>query len=194
VSTRKRIVESYIDGFRRSHHAQILSCLTDDVVWEIHGHAIVRAKAEFDGAIENEATPGHPTLAIDRLIDEGDSVVAVGSGSVALAAGGRLEFVFCDVFTFHGDAIGRIETYQVNSAGSSDGRRALCPPGPLRPLRLPRRGRGLPARGVEHALPLLVATLVVAHPARLALVDLAQTVLDLVGALLVVPRPRLVAA
>ena len=84
MSTRKRIVESYIDGFRRSHHAQILSCLTDDVVWEIHGHAIVRAKAEFDGAIENEATPGHPTLAIDRLIDEGDSVVAVGSGSVAL--------------------------------------------------------------------------------------------------------------
>jgi len=31
--------------------------------------------------------------------------------------GGRLEFVFCDVFTFRGDAIGRIETYQVNLSG-----------------------------------------------------------------------------
>jgi ketosteroid isomerase-like protein len=38
VSTRKSIVEKYIEGFRRSDHAQILSCLTDDVVWELHGY------------------------------------------------------------------------------------------------------------------------------------------------------------
>ena len=52
--------------------------------------------ADFDGAIENDHTPGRPTLTIDRLIEEGDSVVAVGSGSVALAIGGRLEFVFSE--------------------------------------------------------------------------------------------------
>ena len=32
MSPRKSIVEKYIEGFNRSDHAQILSCLADDVV------------------------------------------------------------------------------------------------------------------------------------------------------------------
>ena len=89
MSTRKALVERYIDGFRRGDHEQILSCLTDDILWEIHGHATVRGKADFASTIESDATPGRPTLMIDRLIEEGNSLVAVGSGSVALATGGR---------------------------------------------------------------------------------------------------------
>jgi hypothetical protein len=38
----------------------------------------------------------------------------VGSGEVGLRDGGLLTFVFCDVFTFAGDKISRLETYQVN--------------------------------------------------------------------------------
>jgi hypothetical protein len=48
VSNRKRIVERYIDGFRRSDHAQILSCLADDVVWALHGHKTLHGKDAFD--------------------------------------------------------------------------------------------------------------------------------------------------
>jgi ketosteroid isomerase-like protein len=114
MSTRKGIVEKYIEGFRRSDHAQILSCLADDVVWQLHGYTTLQGKEAFDAEIENDATEGSPTLAIDRLIEEGDSVVAVGRGSVAKRGGGSLEFVFCDVFTFTDDAISRLETYQVN--------------------------------------------------------------------------------
>ena len=54
VSTRKQIVEKYIDGFRRTDHAQILSCLTDDVVWELHGYRTLRGKDAFDAEIEND--------------------------------------------------------------------------------------------------------------------------------------------
>jgi hypothetical protein len=32
MSTRKAVVERYIEGFRRSDHTMVLSCLTDDVV------------------------------------------------------------------------------------------------------------------------------------------------------------------
>jgi uncharacterized protein len=116
MSARKGIVEKYIEGFRRSDHAQILSCLTDDVVWELHGYRTLQGKDAFDAEIANEAFVGSPTLTIDRLIEEGDSVVAVGSGSAAKKGGGRLDFVFCDVFTFAGDAISHLETYQVNLA------------------------------------------------------------------------------
>ena len=37
VSKQKAVVEKYTDGFRRGDLAQILSCLTDDVVWALHG-------------------------------------------------------------------------------------------------------------------------------------------------------------
>jgi uncharacterized protein len=114
MSARKGIVEKYIEGFRRGDHAQILSCLTDDVVWELHGYKTLQGKDAFDAEIENDAFVGRPTLTIDRLVEEGNSVVAVGSGTVARKGGGRLEFVFCDVFTFTGNAISRLETYQVN--------------------------------------------------------------------------------
>src|SRR5262245_14145220 len=48
MSTRKDVVERYIEGFRRSDHTMILSCLTDDVVWEIYGHTSLQGKAAFD--------------------------------------------------------------------------------------------------------------------------------------------------
>jgi hypothetical protein len=51
---------------------------------------------------------------VDRLIEEDDAVVAVGRGSAELRDGTKLEFVFCDVFTFDGDLVKRVETYLVN--------------------------------------------------------------------------------
>ena len=117
MSARKTVVETYVDGFRRGDHQAILSCLTEDVVWEIHGHATVHGREEFAGAITEDATPGLPTLELERLVEEGDTVVAVGNGNVALAAGGRL-VVCCDVCTFVGDRIRSLAGYQVDLSGS----------------------------------------------------------------------------
>lgn len=114
MTPHKDLVNRYIDGFRRGDREQILSCLTDDVLWEIHGLETVRGKAGFAGAIRHESTTGRPTLTVDRLVEEGDTIVAIGDGKAELAAGGRLEFVFCTVFTFRAGAIGRVESYQVN--------------------------------------------------------------------------------
>ena len=118
MSARKAVVEVYVDGFRRGDHEAILSCLTEDDVWDIHGHATLRGRSEFAGAVTEDATLGLPTLEIERLVEEGDTVVAVGNGSVALAAGGRLVFVFCDVFILTGDRIHHVATYQVDLSGS----------------------------------------------------------------------------
>ena len=37
MTENKRTVEMYMDGFRKSDHAQFLSCLTDDVEWDMPG-------------------------------------------------------------------------------------------------------------------------------------------------------------
>jgi shikimate kinase len=71
VSNRKRIVERYVEGFRRSDHDR------------------------------------------PRLIEEDDRVVATGGGSVAEEGGKSREFVFCEVFSFTGNAVSRLDTYHV---------------------------------------------------------------------------------
>jgi len=37
MTPNKLTVQKYMDGFRKSDHAQILSCLTDDVEWLMRG-------------------------------------------------------------------------------------------------------------------------------------------------------------
>jgi ketosteroid isomerase-like protein len=113
TSTHKATVEAYIDGFRRSDHAAILALLTDDVVWDLPGFRHLQGKEAFDGEIENEAFEGSPLLTLDRLVEEGDTVVAVGEGVGTQAGGERFRFAFCDVFTFAGELIGRVESYLV---------------------------------------------------------------------------------
>ena len=113
MSTHKIIIEKYIEGFRRSDHVQILSCLSDDIVWVLHGYKTLKGKDAFNAEIENEDFEGNPTLIIDRMIEEGDSVAATGNGSVTKRGGERVQFKFSEVFTFSGDAISRLETYHI---------------------------------------------------------------------------------
>jgi uncharacterized protein len=113
MSSRKAIVEKYIDGFRRTDHAQILSCLTDDVLWVLHGYKTLHGKQAFDAEIEHAAFEGSPKIHLERLIEEGDSVAVTGNGSVATKGGDVMKFVFSEVFTFAGDLVSRLETYHV---------------------------------------------------------------------------------
>ena len=111
--TRKAVVDRYFDGFRRSDHAQILACLTDDVAWDLPGFAHLQGKEAFDREIENDEFVGSPTLTVDRVVEEGDTVVAIGEGKTTHKSGELRRFAFCDVFTFAGEEIRRVESYLV---------------------------------------------------------------------------------
>ncbi len=113
MSPRKAVVGAYFEGFRQSDHARILACLTDDVVWDLPGYRHLAGKDVFDGEIENEDFAGSPTLIVDRLVEEGDTVVAIGTGEATHRSGEIHRFAYCDVFTFAGDLIGRVESYLV---------------------------------------------------------------------------------
>ena len=113
MSARKDAVASYFEGFRTGDHERILALLTDDVVWDLPGFRHLAGKEEFDSEIENPAFEGHPELDVDRTVEEGDTVVAIGSGAARFAGGEPNNFVYCDVFTFRGDLIARVESYLV---------------------------------------------------------------------------------
>jgi ketosteroid isomerase-like protein len=47
------------------------------------------------------------------VIEEADTVVAIGGGEATHKSGQLRRFAFCDVFTFAGDKISRVESYLV---------------------------------------------------------------------------------
>ncbi|MCM2265167.1 MAG: nuclear transport factor 2 family protein [Desulfuromonadales bacterium] len=116
MTENKKTVERYMDGFRKSDHAQILSCLAEDVVWEMPGAFRLVGKEAFDKEIENEAFVGRPTITITRVTEENDVVVAEGAVQCQRRDGGTLDAVFCDVFTMQDARIKWLITYLVERA------------------------------------------------------------------------------
>ena len=74
-SRNKRTLERYLDGFRRTDHAQILDCLTDDITWTVFGAFQVEGKAAYDAAIEGPDFAGDPEVEVVRMVEEGDTVM-----------------------------------------------------------------------------------------------------------------------
>jgi uncharacterized protein len=74
MTENRRIVEQYLEGFRRGDHEMILSCLTDDVVWDLPGAFHLEGKVAFDREIETPAFRGKPAIEISRVIEGGSAV------------------------------------------------------------------------------------------------------------------------
>jgi ketosteroid isomerase-like protein len=113
LSSHKEAVAAYFEGFRTSDHELILGLLTDDVIWDLPGFKHLEGKAAFDAEIENPAFSGSPTLHVDRVVEDGDTVLTIGDGGGKTATGESHRFAFCDVFSFRGDLIARVESYVV---------------------------------------------------------------------------------
>ena len=113
MSENKRVVEKYMDGFRKSDHAQILSCLTDDIEWEMPGAFHHVGKEAFDREIENPAFTGRPIITISRVVEENDVVVAEGEVRAERKDGVIFEAVFCDVFVMSRSRIRKLITYLI---------------------------------------------------------------------------------
>ena len=111
MTENKKTVERYLDGFSKSDHEQILSCLTEDVEWEMPGAFHHVGKRAFDKEIENDAFVGSPTITTTRMVEEDDVVVAEGQVRAKRKDGSVLNAVFCDVFAMTNGRIKRLTTY-----------------------------------------------------------------------------------
>ncbi len=111
MTPNKKTIEKYIEGFNRLDHAQILDCLTDDVEWLMPGFFHHIGKEAFDAEIENPAFSGIPVIAITRLTEENDVVIAEGTVLAQKATGEKLPLVFCDVFEMRAGKIRKLIGY-----------------------------------------------------------------------------------
>jgi len=114
MTANKKTVQKCMDGFMESDHQKILSCLADDVIWEMPGYFNITGKEAFDKEIENDYFAGSPTVKITRLMEEGNVVVAEGSVQCRKKSCGFLDAQFCDVFQLENGKIKQLTTYQMN--------------------------------------------------------------------------------
>jgi len=113
MTANKKTVEKFMAGFNKSDHEQILSCLSEDVEWEMPGAFHLFGKDAFDGEIENDAFVGSPTVTVFRMIEENDVVIAEGAVQARKMDGGLLNALFCDVFVMEKAQIKRLTSYLV---------------------------------------------------------------------------------
>ena len=111
--SKKAVVEKHLGGFRSGNSTKVLECLTDDVIWRLHGCQTSVGRPAFAGNIENGEFCKLPLLKIRELVQEGDRVVAVGFGAVDEVSGGQRAFTFCEIFLFEGDLVGEVDTFHV---------------------------------------------------------------------------------
>ena len=98
MTQNKKTVETYLDGFRKSDHAQILSCLTDDIEWTVFGAFHLTGKQAYDDAIEGPGFSGPPRLEVVRMVEEGDVVMAELTGSATRDNGDVMRMSMAEVF------------------------------------------------------------------------------------------------
>lgn len=113
MTQNKRTVDRYMEAFRRGDHEAVLSCLTDDVEWEIPGLFLVRGKDAFDGHIEDEGFTGRPAIVVTRMTEENGVVAAEGTVRTQRTDGTIVNLAFCDLFEMRDGKIRRLVSYLV---------------------------------------------------------------------------------
>ena len=92
-------VNTYLDGFRKNNHDQILSCLADDIEWTVFGAFHLAGKDAYDKAIDGPPELiDPPHLEVVRMVEQGNVVMAELIGTVERVAGGETRMSMAEVF------------------------------------------------------------------------------------------------
>jgi ketosteroid isomerase-like protein len=113
MTENKRTVERYMEGFRKTDREAILSCLTEDVEWEIPGMFRSQGRTAFNDHIVDPGFTGNPVIYVTRLTEEDNVVVAEGTVLARHEDGTSLPLAFCDVFEMEDARIRRLVSYLV---------------------------------------------------------------------------------
>ncbi len=108
----KKIVETYMEGYNTGDNAKILSCLAEDVIWEMAGFFNLKGKDQFDKEIK-KGWESNPIITISQLVEEGNIVVAEGRVKCKLKNGGFIDALFCEVFHFDNGKVKKLTTYHI---------------------------------------------------------------------------------
>lgn len=111
MTTNKQTVHNFMEGFKKWDRAQILSCLTEDIVWDMQGAFHLEGKEAFDRELKNDAFTDNPIISHIKIVEEQNILVAEGTVQSQSKEGQTRNYVFCDVFQMEGGKIKKLTAY-----------------------------------------------------------------------------------
>jgi ketosteroid isomerase-like protein len=109
----KQVIRKLNKAFEADDVEGILSCLADDIRWDVASHFTARGKEEFRKQIHNEAFVGPPTITIINEIAEGDYVAVEGRVESKLKTGAPFKAVFHNTYRLENRKVKAMTSYVV---------------------------------------------------------------------------------
>jgi uncharacterized protein len=113
----KEIIRKINRGFEEDDVEAILSCLADDVRWDVAGYFTANGKEEFRKQIHNEAFVGAPAITIINEIAEGDYVAVEGRVESRMKTGVLFKAVFHNTYRLENQKVKAMTSYVVPLTG-----------------------------------------------------------------------------
>jgi ketosteroid isomerase-like protein len=113
TSKNKGIIRKLNKAFEADDVEAILSCLADDVRWDVAGYFTAIGKEEFRKQIHNEAFVGAPTITIINEIAEGDYVAVEGRVESRMKTGVLFKAVFHNTYRLENQKVKTMTSYVV---------------------------------------------------------------------------------
>jgi ketosteroid isomerase-like protein len=113
TASNKEVIRRLNRAFEADDVEAVLSCLADDVRWDVAGYFTAKGKEEFRQQIHNDAFVGAPTITIINDIAEGDYVAVEGRVESRLKSGAPFKAVFHNTYRLENHKVKAMTSYVV---------------------------------------------------------------------------------
>ena len=113
MTTNKEIIRKLNKGFEADDPEIILSCLADDIRWDVPGAFTAIGKEEYRQQIHNDNFVGAPTITIKNEIAEGNFVAVEGSVECKMKDGNIFKAVFHNTYLLGNEKVKAMTSYLV---------------------------------------------------------------------------------
>ena len=122
----KSIVEKINDAFTKNDVEAFLANCTEDIVFEMVGHQLVRGKDNVRTFMAEMSGSSLPQFTVDRLIEEGDYVVCSGDMEM-VEDGAPSGYSYCDMYSFRDGKAKELRAFVIkHQAAGEDAERAAA--------------------------------------------------------------------
>lgn len=111
----KEIIEKVNAAFAENNPEGFLSFCADNVEWTMIGEKSVKGKAGIREWMAAMKDVEPPKFTVDKVIAEGDSVVAYGDMTMKDKDGKTVPYAYCDIYRFSGDKIVELNSFVITT-------------------------------------------------------------------------------
>ena len=109
----KEVIRKLNKGFETDDIDAILSCVSDDVHWNVPGAFTANGKEEYRKQIHNENFVGAPTITIKNEVAEGDYVAVEGTVISKFKDGTIFNAFFHNTYRLENEKVKEMTSYLV---------------------------------------------------------------------------------